>query len=395
MVTHLMDSFSKYQDVINAHVNYHEQGASFSSCGYAQVSLNPGVAYATSGPGATNLITGICNAYFDSIPVIFITGQVNTYESKEGLPVRQKGFQETDILSMVKNISKYSAKVIDAQDIRFHLEKAYHLSLHGRPGPVVLDIPMNIQRGDISPGTQKSYVPEIIPNNLSGLMTIEKALDKASRPCLLVGAGLRQSGMRDSLRGLVNQLGIPVISSMISIDLLATGNPFNFGFIGSYGDRYSNFILSKCDLLITLGTRLDVRQTGSNPEAFATNAQIIRIDVDEDELINKIHQDEIQIRGDVKEIIPAFSNLIGKSSIDFCKKFQDWIGICSEIKSLLIGKDDQKENRLMHTMSLLVPDNSIITTDVGQNQVWVSQSFEVKQNQQVLFSGGHGAMGYS
>lgn len=165
MVTHLMESFSKYQDKIEAHINYHEQASAFSACGYAQ-SLNiPGVAYATSGPGATNLITGICSAYYDSIPLIFITGQVNTFEQKNDLNVRQKGFQETDIVSMVKGVTKYSVCIQDANEIKYHLEKAYYEAMNGRRGPVLLDIPMNIFRSVIIPNDLDGFNYEKEKNN--------------------------------------------------------------------------------------------------------------------------------------------------------------------------------------------------------------------------------------
>ena len=145
MVTHLMESLDVYKEKIRAHVTYHEQGAAFAACAYAQSTDQVGVAYATSGPGATNLITGICNAYFDSIPVIFITGQVNTGEAKGAIPIRQRGFQETDIIDMVRNVTKYAVKVDDPDSICVHLEKAYGMAMSGRKGPVLLDIPMNVQ----------------------------------------------------------------------------------------------------------------------------------------------------------------------------------------------------------------------------------------------------------
>ncbi len=395
MVTHLMDSFSMKRERIRAHVNYHEQGASFAACGYAQVSLRPGVAYATSGPGATNLITGICNAYFDSIPVVFITGQVNTYESKRQLQVRQKGFQETDIVEMVKNVTKYSVLVSDANEVRYHLEKAYALSLEGRPGPVLLDIPMNIQRSDIMPESMKGYESISPPFDSRGIDIMMHELEKSDKPCILVGAGVSQSGMRYALRELADNLQIPIMTSMIAIDAMPTEHACNFGFIGAYGSRYSNFILSKCDLLIAFGTRLDVRQTGSDMDAFAMNARLVRIEVDENELSNRIKPAEVEIIGNLKTILPLFVHAVKHHGIDLAQKYKSWVNQCMEIKALLVDKDNLKPNDMMKQISALIPNNSIITTDVGQNQVWVSQSFSVKDNQRVLFSGGHGAMGYS
>lgn len=395
MVTYLMDSFSKKQNEIIAHVNYNEQGASFAACGYAQVSLKPGMAYATSGPGATNLITGICNAYFDSTPVIFITGQVNIYESKGELQMRQKGFQETDIVSMIEKVTKYSAMITNAEDVRYHLEKAYALATDGRPGPVLLDIPMNIQRGVIQPELLQGYEPENREFDISAMDIIFQELAQAEKPCILAGAGIAQSGMRDQFRQLVELLRIPVITSMIAIDVIPTINPLNFGFIGAYGNRYSNFILSKCDLIISFGSRIDIRQTGANLDSFSTKAKLIRIDVDEDELCNKIKPNEIQICGDIKYLIPTFISSLTTKNYKPDPKNTVWLETCTKIKSLLINKDDLIPNQLMRHLSKSIPDNSVITTDVGQNQVWVSQSFIVKENQRILFTGGHGAMGYS
>ncbi len=200
MVTHLMDSFDKYSNEISAHVNYHEQASAFCACGYAQVSNKPGVAYATSGPGATNLITGIADAFFDSIPTIFITGQVNTYESKCDLKVRQKGFQETDIVAIVSPITKYAKLIENAEDLKYELEKAYFISMEGRPGPVLLDIPMNIQRADIIVEELKSYIEveslkEEIDENIEKVFEV---LNNAKRPLILAGAGINTANVLDA-----------------------------------------------------------------------------------------------------------------------------------------------------------------------------------------------------
>ncbi|MHB1315839.1 MAG: thiamine pyrophosphate-binding protein [Christensenellales bacterium] len=395
MVTHLIDAFSKKQDKIKAHVNYNEQGAAFAACGYAQVSLKPGVAYATSGPGATNLITGLCNAYFDSVPVIYITGQVNTYEAKGDLLVRQKGFQETDIVSMVKSVTKYAVLISDINEVRYHLEKAYSLCLEGRPGPVLLDIPMDIQRGEITPESLRGYTPDYCQADNREIKFIIQALEQFKRPCILAGAGIRQSGMRNMFRSLVDYLKIPVVASMIAVDSLQTESPYNFGFAGAYGCRYANYILSKCDLLITLGTRLDSRLTGANLGAFAANAKIIRVDVDENELSNKIKPDETQVVWNLKALLPLLVKTVKNSAIDFGLKFKSWAEVCTKIKTSLEGRDNLNPNNLMQRISIMIPDNSIIMTDVGQNQVWAAQSFYIKKKQHVFFTGGHGSMGYS
>ncbi|MDR3594095.1 thiamine pyrophosphate-binding protein [Clostridium sp.] len=395
MVTHLMDSFDKYKDSISAHVNYHEQGAAFCACGYAQISKKPGVAYATSGPGATNLITGIANAYFDSIPCIFITGQVNTYESKGDLLVRQKGFQETDIVSIVKPITKYAVKVNDENNIRYELEKAYYISCNGRPGPVLIDIPMDIQRADIIPKDLKRYELKKDEENNCYYENIKniilKALKSSKKPVILAGNGINTANVANQFRNFADLIGIPVVTSMIGRDVLPSNVKNNFGFIGAYGNRCANFIISNSDLILSLGSKIDCRQTGSNLKVFATDAKVIRLDIDSGELTNKIKDDEISFIVDLKKIMP----MLYSEKFKVKDNFKKWINACKRVKTELKRIDLQYENNIIKVFSHMVPDNSIITTDVGQNQVWIAQSFILKNNQKMLFSGGHGAMGYS
>lgn len=395
MVTHLMDSFSKYKEQISAHVNYHEQAAAFAACGYAQASHKPGVAYATSGPGATNLITGIANSYFDSIPCIFITGQVNTYEGKGDLLVRQKGFQETDIVKIIEPVTKYAVKVTNEKDIKYELEKAYSICLEGRPGPVLLDIPMNIQRQEVEVSDLEGYNAKELGLNsdINRYDIIINELEKSNRPCLLVGAGIKNSGLVEKFRELATTLNIPVVSSMIAADVMKREDINNFGFIGAYGHRAANFIVAKCDLLISIGSRLDIRQTGANQDGFAPNARLIRIDADKDEMTNQIKKDEIQIVEKLEsDSLGLLVDMVGNK---VRKDYSNWKLICNEIKAKLEDLDNENSTRIIKELSGHIPDHVILTTDVGQNQVWVPQAFEFKEDQKVLFSGGHGAMGYS
>lgn len=390
MVTHLMDSFSKYENKIKAHVNYHEQASAFAACGYAQVSGKVGVAYATSGPGATNLITGICNAYFDSIPCLFITGQVNTFEAKGSYKVRQRGFQETDIINMVKGVTKYSAYIESAEKIKYYLDRAFAEACSNRPGPVLLDIPMNIFRSYICPekliGFKDNINDEYSKYDIESILV--KALENSRRPCFLVGNGIKVSRNQSKLRSIIKNLKLPVLSSMVAFDLL-NKSKWNFGFIGSYGNREANFIAAKSDLIVCIGSRLDIRQVGINRENFAPNAQILRFDIDEGEFSYNLHKDDITIKSDIKTIL----NILSKTSYN--KKYDDWRDVCIAIRNELHDIDDSESNRIVNKLSYMIPENAIITTDVGQNQVWVAQSFNLKNEQEVLFSGGHGAMGYS
>ena len=387
MVTQLMDSFSKYSNRISAHVTYHEQGAAFAACGYAQTSGKPGVAYATSGPGATNLITGICDAFFDSIPTIFITGQVNSNESKGAYGVRQRGFQETDIISMVRPVTKYAVYMEQPEDVPYELEKAYDIAMSGRRGPVLLDIPMNVFRAEIEAKWMET-VPDISNNNSLYIRdAILEVLNKSKSPAVLIGAGIKSANMEERVRKALTKLGIPVISSMIAFDVMKDCSLY-YGFIGAYGTRSANFIAAKSDLIISIGSRMDIRQVGVRRENFAPEAKIIRFDIDEGELEYSVHNDEIQVCASIEDVVYAIENINNQD-------YSEWISVCDEIKKVLADIDKNSISSLIETISKHIPDEAIITTDVGQNQVWVAQSFEVKSKQKVLFSGGHGAMGYS
>ena len=392
MVTHLMDSFSKYEDKITAHVTYHEQGAAFAACGYAQESGSIGVAYATSGPGATNLITGICDAFFDSIPTLFITGQVNTNELKGEYGVRQRGFQETDIISMVDSVTKYAVQVEDAAKIKYYLDKAIHEAMDGRRGPALLDIPMNIFRADVDVDSLEGYVSSAKSKESVDVSEIINALDSAKAPTLVIGNGVKTANAKEEIKRLVELLGIPTVTSMISVDAISDSK-YNYGFIGAYGDRKANFVVTKSDLVISIGSRLDIRQVGAKRENFAKDATIIRIDIDSGELEYKVHEDEIQLKADLKDVISELTK--AAEDKDYPSKFSNWIKVAEILRKKLSGMDDRLPNKLVSAISEYIPANCVITTDVGQNQVWVAQSFRQKHNQRIYFSGGHGAMGYS
>ena len=391
MVTHLMDSLDKYSNQIKVCTNYHEQACAFSACGYAQYSHKLGVAYATSGPGATNLMTGIANAYFDSIPTLFITGQVNTYEQKGDTLVRQKGFQEMDVVSVVKPIAKYATMIKKAEDIKYELEKAYYYAMSGRKGPVILDIPMDIFRAEINLDELLGFniIEEEKVDYHHFAEILKQQLLKAQNPLIIAGAGISKANKVDEFRQLIEILKIPVVTSMIAIDCLASDSPYNFGFIGAYGHRYANFATAKSDLIISIGSRLDCRQTGSNKEAFSENATLIRIEIDENEVSNKIKSDEIQIICDIEKLLPVLLDT------GFEVHCEEWLKTCNMLKTELEQLDCENGNIIVEKLSHLIDDGSVITTDVGQNQVWVAQSFQNKNKQRILFSGGHGSMGYS
>lgn len=388
VICHLIDSVSKYSN-ITAHVTYNEQGAAFAACGYAQASHKVGVAFATSGPGATNLVTGIANAYFDSTPAIFFTGQVDTYASAAQYPVRQRGFQETDVVGMTSSISKWAIRVDNPLNIKCVLEKAYYIATSENPGPVVIDLPADVQRAEVDIESLTGFYEE-----KSSVLELEidkviEILSKSSRPVILAGNGIKQAQLKKQFNKLVEKAEIPVVSSLPAFDLLEHKNQYNFGFIGTNGNRFANFIVGKCDLIIALGSRLDIRQIGLARDKFATQAQLIQVNIDESQFNYKVNNDEINIHADLKQFIPRLTEVVK------CNGNGKWIEVCKELKHQLQGYDSKEYNLRIEELCDRIPENTNITIDVGQHQLWIAQCMKIKAGQDVYMSAGHGAMGYS
>lgn len=390
VICHFIDSATKYKDKIRIHTNYHEQASAFSACAFAQETAKIGVAFATSGPGATNLATGIANAYFDSIPTMFFTGQVDTYSLKGNLNIRQRGFQETDVISMFSSITKYSIRIDNSDDIVYELQKAYDIATSGNPGPVLIDLPADVQRAGIEVGKCRKYIREVknsIDYGELSKLIIEEVI-KAKRPCLIAGNGIKQSGCKTAIEKLINRIGIPTVFSMPAIDIVPYQNVYNFGFIGANGHRYANFILGKSDLIITMGVRLDLKQIGNNRSEFVKNSKIIRIDIDEGNFENKIHN-EICIKADLKLLLPE---LLKQCNFKIDEK---WLSVCKTIKKDLLDYDNESYHDLIKMFCECIPEGTGITADVGQSEVWIAQQIHIKDNQSFHISSGHGAMGYS
>ncbi|MDD5804283.1 MAG: thiamine pyrophosphate-binding protein [Clostridia bacterium] len=430
MIAHLVDSIEKNPHT-RSHSSYHEQGAAFAACGYAQAGERCACAYATSGPGAANLISGIADAYFDSLPVVFLTGQLNTYEYS-GIPgLRQQGFQEIDIVAMAKPVTKYAVQIREEEDIVKELNKAYHIANSGRKGPVLIDLPMNIQRGDV-----KNPVYDMKPEEM-GLVSekhpvgvaeaasqaagaIREALAHSSRPVIMLGHGVSDKAVRESLFTLARQWKIPMITSVLEMSALPWDDPLNFGCIGgAYGHRYANMIANaKSDLLICLGISLCTRQIGTKVHEFAKNAKIIRVDIDNYNLQRNIHENGTDERNfctdaalvirklaEDAQLIQNAKNVQTEQTIETSQDavreydFSSWLDICTDIRTSLREVDDatpeRYPNRMIAALSDALADTSAVAVDVGQHMVWSYQSFHNQKDQKLLFSGGHGAMGYA
>ncbi len=402
MIAHFVDSIEKNPNTAN-HSCYNEQGASFAACGYAQAKEGCACAYATSGPGAVNLLSGVANAYFDSLPVVFLTGQLNTYEYA-GIPgLRQQGFQEIDIVSMARPVTKYCVQIREPGDIVKELNKAYHMATTGRKGPVLIDLPMNIQRSEVEHPVYDMEFPEAEENAAlaeEAAQAVEEALRLAKRPVILMGHGVDCRESQSALLRFAEKHKIPVITSVLAKSAVPFDHPMNFGCIGgAYGHRYANMIANvKSDLLLCFGISLCTRQIGVKVHEFAKNAEIIRIDIDAENLKREIHENsthEQKFCVDTRAVIDrlkkaAFAGRDGR---------EEWSVVCGEIRNNLQAVDgatpERYPNRMIAELSECLADTSAVAVDVGQHMVWSYQSFRNRRGQHLLFSGGHGAMGYA
>lgn len=397
MTTHLLDSIYR-QGKMRVVSMHHEQAAAFAADGISRMTGVPGVAMATSGPGATNLLTGIGSCYFDSSPAVFITGQVNRNEQKGTLPIRQLGFQETDIVAMATPITKASWRVRSAEELPELLEKAFGLALSGRPGPVLIDVPMDVQRADIPmnfPSPSKLSEPSI--EYTTEIEKVLAALEKAERPLILAGGGIRSAQAGGLFRRLVDQLHVPVVHSLMAVDVLPYQSPLRVGMIGTYGNRWANMAVGRSDFLLVLGSRLDIRQTGSDIKAFKGDRSIYHVDCEMGEINNRV-TGCYPIRADLKAFLSAFTEIV------FERKCRDRSGWMQEIQkernswpdvAELRGATGINPNEFMHRLALSSPSVSAYIVDVGQHQMWAAQSLELFPAQRFLTSGGMGAMGFS
>ena len=396
MITHLVDSFGKSEQVRYIQT-YHEQTAAIAAEGYAIESGKFGVAICTSGPGVTNMMTGIADAYFGSIPVIYITGQVNTYEYKYDKPIRQQGFQEMEVVNVVKPITKYAVMVDDATKLRYELEKAVYIAMHGRKGPVVIDLPMNISRAEIEPEQLEGFIPEEAQNDSIYINKVRELIELAKRPMILVGAGCEGEETQRLLNSYLQKSQIPVITSLMGRGMIDETYPHYIGMVGSYGNRCANMTVAKADLLIVLGSRLDTRQTGAMYQSFFQDGTIIHVDIDENELENHRLENRFKVHTSVFDFLCEVNNAEVKY-----RDYSQWNLWIDGIKSDYNQENEVArfvENKapymLMQRLNDLTKDGDIITADIGQNQMWAAQSLRLKKGQRFVTSGGLAPMGFS
>ena len=397
MITHMLDSLATKTKVriVSTH---HEQAAAFAADAVGRITGIPGVAMATSGPGATNLLTGIGSCFFDSAPGVFITGQVNRYELRGDRAIRQLGFQETDIVSMSHAITKAAWQVRELDELPRMLDAAFDLATTGRPGPVLLDIPMDIQRSDINadPTSGGQAIPPVRDRQDCLSSTLFDDLMRAKKPLILAGAGVWAGRAAREFLEFVNATGTPVVTSLMARDVISYDHPLHAGMIGSYGNRWSNLAIGACDFLLVLGSRLDIRQTGSDTGAFRGTRVIHHVDCEPAEINNRVTNCHATI-ADLRSFFAA-ANPVAKST-----QFPDRGAWLAEIDALRQQWPDVKEldvkginpNQFMHDLSRRSADAAAYVVDVGQHQMWAAQSVEVRQGQRFLTSGGMGSMGFA
>ncbi|NTU70750.1 MAG: thiamine pyrophosphate-binding protein [Coriobacteriia bacterium] len=394
MITHMLDSLGARDDIRVVSV-HHEQAAAFAAEAGARMTGVPGVAMATSGPGATNLITGIGSCFFDSVPAVFITGQVNTHELRGDSGVRQAGFQETDIVAVATPLTKAAWQVASAIELPGMLAAAFRLALEGRPGPVLVDIPMNVQREDVDAVPSRVVSPAA--GAALGLPEVLEALASSQRPLILAGGGVRAAGATDAVRALAEALDIPVASSLMGVDVLPFAHPLHVGMIGTYGNRWANLAMRDADCLLLLGARLDVRQTGADVESFRAGKKLLRVDVDGAQSRWRVPAD-IDVRADIDVFARlALEGVVGAAQTDR-SEWRDRIDSYRESwpdSGELAQGDGINPATFMHELSAHGETVSAYVADVGQNQMWAAQSLRLREGQRFLTSGGMGAMGFS
>jgi len=401
---HLVDAVASEERLCYI-ATHHEQAAAMAAEGYARITGKPGVALVTSGPGGTNAITGVCGAWIDSIPTIIISGQVtsDTLIAETGL--RQFGIQESNIVELVKPITKYAVTVTDPLTIKFHLQKAFHLAVTGRPGPVWLDIPLDVQGRMINLDELSGFIPDELNahENRNTLATqVEQCiamLQQAERPVLITGYGIRLARAEHEIITLVEKLGIPVISSWTSSDLIPTDHEYYVGRSGIMGDRAGNFTVQNADLLLILGSRMSIPQVGYNFKTFARAAKRIVVDIDQKELEKPSIKADLPILADVREFI---CELLYKLSGDNVPTIPAWLTRCRAWKAkypvVLPGyrhiPDGVNSFYFIDQLAQKLGNDAIVVTDMGTSFTCTMQTFHTKAGQRLFTSSGHASMGF-
>jgi len=389
------DALYGYSDKLNHILVRHEQGAIHAAQGYARVSGEVGVALATSGPGATNLITGLADALIDSTPVVCITGQVFAHL------LGTDAFQEIDVINTTNPVTKWNVQITEAKDIASAVAKAFYIARSGRPGPVLIDITKNAQNEILESFEYKKceHIRTYKPKPDLPLEQVEEAatlINNAKQPYLLAGQGVLLSGAVQALLHFSEKTGIPVACTLLGLGAFPTDHPNYVGYLGMHGNYGPNVNTNECDVLIAVGMRFDDRVTG-NVAKYATQAKVVHVEIDRAE-INKIIKADVPIHADAKEALLALTDLCK------AKKHNDWMNSFKKLNQLEYDKvvspefdpgGEMKMAEVIHHLSNLTNGNAILVTDVGQHQMIASRYYQYKDPRTNVTSGGAGTMGFA
>jgi acetolactate synthase-1/2/3 large subunit len=378
---------------LNSILVRHEQGAAFAANGYGRVAGRPGFCLATSGPGATNLVTGIADAYADSVPMIAITGQVN-------LPlIGTDAFQETDITGICIPITKKTFLITKLEDAADIFSEAYRISMHGRPGPVLIDVPRSVQLSyieldeDWEKGFKKPSSEPVYNVTSKDIETAVKLISEAKKPLIIAGHGILLSRAWEELREFVHRENVPVVSTILGIGAMEHDDPLFFQWLGMHGMKYTNLAVQESDLIMAWGIRFDDRITGKL-DAFAPNAKILHIDIDRSECGKNVKTD-VFLHGDLKKVLSNIPDTRNKVNI---ADRTDWVESLNKLRDQypILEADFSSFNEVtaIKTLERMLSEDAIITTDVGQHQMWAAQYLVRMQPNHFLTSGGLGSMGF-
>lgn len=371
-----------YHSTVKHYLCRHEQGGAFSAIGYARASGKVGVCLATSGPGATNLITSLADALLDSVPLVAITGQVSQ------AVMGSDAFQEVDVLGLSLSVTKHSFMVRNVNDLAPTLLEAFRLAQSGRPGPVLVDIPKDIQLAAAAEPEWPEYPAPRIATSLAQAAKARELISNAKKPVAYIGGGVQMAEALTQLQQFLADSAMPSVTTLKGMGSVARANSHYLGMLGMHGTQAANLAVQQCDLLICLGARFDDRVTG-NLAKFAPDAKVIHVDIDPAE-INKVRFADCAFIGDMKQILPAISAPT---------QCEDWLAHCQQLKQQYGWRYDHPGERIyaplmLKQLSDRMPDNSVVCCDVGQHQMWVAQHMRFNSPRNHLSSGGLGTMGF-
>ena len=398
---HLNNSLGCSKDVEGVFM-LHEQGASVAAESYARIREGIGVCLVTSGPGSTNAITGLCGAYMDSIPVIFISGQAKRSDLVGDQNIRQFGIQEVDIISMVKPYSKYAVRLMDPAGVKYELEKAAHIAVSGRPGAVWIDIPLDIQASDVDADSLEGFVPsdDVVKISDQEIDRVIDAFNSAKRPAVMLGNGVRLSHASDKARELVSLLGAPAFVSWNGVDLLDDDNPYYFGRPNIVGHRSANLIIQNADFVLSIGTRLSLLNTGYNFDGYLKNAFHVMVDIDENEMNKKSLHPQMKIVSDAGLFIDA---LLSRKDRISGADLSSWLEHCNYMKEkypVEIPEQDPREGyvslyKLFDVLSdQMTSDDIYQFTSSGTSVDIGMKVLRLKKGQRAFLNKSMAAMGY-